>query len=162
MEADAEALKAVQVRRRVCLQFLVGSTSRLALRRAALIQTHSLLYLTLLSPCICDMSFAVGLLGLYFACLASIYRLPMLSARLLLHLGLQAQGKTEKEGGTSVAGDESMGDAAKEERDARSIYVGNVDYGCTPEELQVHFGVRILPCSMDKCVCLELRCLHVS
>ena len=28
---------------------------------------------------------------------------------------------------------------AKEESDARSVYVGNVDYGCTPEELQAHF-----------------------
>jgi len=34
----------------------------------------------------------------------------------------------------------SSGDAAaKEEVDARSVYVGNVDYGCTPEELQAHF-----------------------
>jgi len=29
--------------------------------------------------------------------------------------------------------------AAKEEADSRSVYVGNVDYGCTPEELQAHF-----------------------
>ncbi|CAA2990068.1 polyadenylate-binding 1, partial [Olea europaea subsp. europaea] len=27
----------------------------------------------------------------------------------------------------------------KEEVDSRSIYVGNVDYGCTPEEVQQHF-----------------------
>jgi len=27
----------------------------------------------------------------------------------------------------------------KEEVDARSIYVGNVDYSCTPEEIQAHF-----------------------
>lgn len=27
----------------------------------------------------------------------------------------------------------------KKDQDARSIYVGNVDYGATPEELQVHF-----------------------
>jgi hypothetical protein len=26
---------------------------------------------------------------------------------------------------------------SKEEVDGRSVYVGNVDYGCTPEELQV-------------------------
>lgn len=30
--------------------------------------------------------------------------------------------------------------AAKEEIDARSIFVGNVDYECTPEELQQHFN----------------------
>ncbi|KAJ9534579.1 hypothetical protein QJQ45_022068, partial [Haematococcus lacustris] len=29
--------------------------------------------------------------------------------------------------------------ASKEEADSRSIYVGNVDYSCTPEELQQHF-----------------------
>ena len=29
----------------------------------------------------------------------------------------------------------------REEADTRSIYVGNVDYSCTPEELQVHFQV---------------------
>lgn len=29
--------------------------------------------------------------------------------------------------------------AEKEEVDSRSIYVGNVDYGCTPEEVQQHF-----------------------
>eukprot|EP01134_Creolimax_fragrantissima_P005265 CFRG5265T1 len=28
----------------------------------------------------------------------------------------------------------------KEDIDARSVYVGNVDYGSTPEELQIHFG----------------------
>ena len=27
-----------------------------------------------------------------------------------------------------------------EDVDARSIYVGNVDYGATPEELQAHFA----------------------
>jgi len=29
--------------------------------------------------------------------------------------------------------------ADREEADARSVYVGNVDYACTPEELQQHF-----------------------
>ncbi|KDD72350.1 hypothetical protein H632_c3475p0, partial [Helicosporidium sp. ATCC 50920] len=29
--------------------------------------------------------------------------------------------------------------ASKEEADARSVYVGNVDYAVTPEELQMHF-----------------------
>ena len=32
--------------------------------------------------------------------------------------------------------------AAREEADARSVYVGNVDYGATPEELQLHFQAR--------------------
>jgi polyadenylate-binding protein 2 len=30
---------------------------------------------------------------------------------------------------------------SKEEVDSRSIYVGNVDYTCTPEEVQQHFKV---------------------
>ncbi|GAQ92868.1 polyadenylate-binding protein 2 [Klebsormidium nitens] len=51
------------------------------------------------------------------------------------------QDKSAQEmGGTSQG---AVGDAAsqqnKEEADARSIYVGNVDYACTPEELQQHF-----------------------
>ena len=33
--------------------------------------------------------------------------------------------------------------AAREEADARSIYIGQVDYGTTPEELQMHFQVRV-------------------
>lgn len=33
----------------------------------------------------------------------------------------------------------SAEEASREEADARSVYVGNVDYGCTPEELQQHF-----------------------
>ncbi|KAG8076825.1 hypothetical protein GUJ93_ZPchr0006g43498 [Zizania palustris] len=29
---------------------------------------------------------------------------------------------------------------SKEEMDARSVYIGNVDYACTPEEVQQHFN----------------------
>ena len=39
------------------------------------------------------------------------------------------------------SGETAEEQAAKEEADARSVYVGNVDYECTPEELQVHFQV---------------------
>ncbi|KAM0934219.1 putative RNA recognition motif domain, nucleotide-binding alpha-beta plait domain superfamily [Dioscorea sansibarensis] len=50
--------------------------------------------------------------------------------------------KVAKEMGAPVF-DESSSSAAtqaeKEEVDSRSIYVGNVDYGCTPEEVQQHF-----------------------
>lgn len=45
------------------------------------------------------------------------------------------------------AGDDgaaAQGDAAdaasREEVDGRSVYVGQVDYACTPEELQMHFN----------------------
>lgn len=40
----------------------------------------------------------------------------------------------------STDGGDGASDAAgKEEVDGRSVYIGNVDYACTPEELQAHF-----------------------
>ncbi|KAJ3294504.1 cytoplasmic RNA-binding protein [Borealophlyctis nickersoniae] len=49
----------------------------------------------------------------------------------------EMQEKVEKDGagGTSSAGAEDDKEAA----DTRSIYVGNVDYSATPEEVQAHF-----------------------
>ncbi|KAL1918153.1 uncharacterized protein VTP21DRAFT_3419 [Calcarisporiella thermophila] len=35
--------------------------------------------------------------------------------------------------------EKEMSEESKEAVDARSVYVGNVDYGTTPEELQAHF-----------------------
>ncbi|OIW13123.1 hypothetical protein TanjilG_32104 [Lupinus angustifolius] len=53
----------------------------------------------------------------------------------------ELQAKVEKEMG--AAQEDPVGSSAtqaeKEEVDARSIYVGNVDYACTPEEVQQHF-----------------------
>ncbi|KAI7725270.1 hypothetical protein M8C21_026068 [Ambrosia artemisiifolia] len=53
----------------------------------------------------------------------------------------EMQAKVEKEMGSGQ--DDPAGASAtlaeKEEADARSIYVGNVDYACTPEEVQQHF-----------------------
>ncbi|XP_031383527.1 polyadenylate-binding protein 1-like isoform X2 [Punica granatum] len=52
----------------------------------------------------------------------------------------EMQAKVEKE--MEAAPDSSSTSATqaeKEEVDSRSIYVGNVDYGCTPEEVQQHF-----------------------
>ncbi|KAL3645148.1 Polyadenylate-binding protein 1 [Castilleja foliolosa] len=53
----------------------------------------------------------------------------------------EMQAKVEKEMGAPQ--DDSSGtnatQAEKEEVDSRSIYVGNVDYACTPEEVQQHF-----------------------
>ncbi|GFP87038.1 polyadenylate-binding protein 2 [Phtheirospermum japonicum] len=53
----------------------------------------------------------------------------------------EMQAKVEKEMGATQ--DDSSGTSAtqaeKEEVDSRSIYVGNVDYACTPEEVQQHF-----------------------
>ncbi|CAN6709861.1 unnamed protein product [Malus baccata var. baccata] len=50
------------------------------------------------------------------------------------------QAKVEKEmGAVQDSSGGSASQAEKEEVDSRSIYVGNVDYACTPEEVQQHF-----------------------
>ncbi|KAL5973777.1 NAD-dependent glutamate dehydrogenase [Asimina triloba] len=52
----------------------------------------------------------------------------------------EMQAKVEKEmGAVQDPPSASAIQAEKEEVDSRSIYVGNVDYGCTPEEVQQHF-----------------------
>ncbi|KAL6581355.1 Polyadenylate-binding protein 2 [Orobanche minor] len=54
----------------------------------------------------------------------------------------QMQVKVQKEMGGAIQenpADDSSSQAEKEEVDSRSIYVGNVDYACTPEEVQQHF-----------------------
>ncbi|XP_019200579.1 PREDICTED: polyadenylate-binding protein 2 isoform X2 [Ipomoea nil] len=52
----------------------------------------------------------------------------------------EMQAKVEKEmTGVQDPNAASASQAEKEEVDARSIYVGNVDYACTPEEVQQHF-----------------------
>ncbi|XP_071702200.1 polyadenylate-binding protein 2-like [Rutidosis leptorrhynchoides] len=56
----------------------------------------------------------------------------------------EMQAKVEKEMGAAAAAVQDPAAAAatqanKEEIDTRSIFVGNVDYACTPEEVQQHF-----------------------
>ncbi|KAJ4790214.1 Polyadenylate-binding protein 2 [Rhynchospora pubera] len=51
----------------------------------------------------------------------------------------EMQSKVEKEMGVVAEPGNADTQAAKEEIDSRSVYVGNVDYACTPEELQQHF-----------------------
>ncbi|XAR71843.1 hypothetical protein NMG60_11018280 [Bertholletia excelsa] len=52
----------------------------------------------------------------------------------------EMQAKVEKEmGAVQDSPSGSATQAEKEEVDSRSIYVGNVDYACTPEEVQQHF-----------------------
>ncbi|KAF7091135.1 hypothetical protein CFC21_093781 [Triticum aestivum] len=48
---------------------------------------------------------------------------------------MQAKVAKEMQGGDANASTAE----AKEQVDARSVYVGNVDYACTPEEVQQHF-----------------------
>ena len=57
---------------------------------------------------------------------------------LITHISFRSQAKVAKDGGdpAAVAAAEA---ADREEVDLRSVYVGNVDYVCTPEELQQHF-----------------------
>ncbi|KAL9932920.1 hypothetical protein V8E36_008175 [Tilletia maclaganii] len=63
--------------------------------------------------------------------------------------GAAAGGGGGKANGAGTEGDVAMGDGAasqfpteeeKEEVDSRSIYVGNVDYSTTPEDLHAHFS----------------------
>ncbi|KAI8032081.1 Polyadenylate-binding protein 3 [Camellia lanceoleosa] len=52
----------------------------------------------------------------------------------------EMQAKVEKEmGAVQDPASAAATQASKEEVDARSIFVGNVDYACTPEEVQQHF-----------------------
>jgi polyadenylate-binding protein 2 len=52
---------------------------------------------------------------------------------------MQDKSSQEMGGNSQGANGEAASQQSKEEADARSIYVGNVDYACTPEELQQHF-----------------------
>ncbi|KAI7738005.1 hypothetical protein M8C21_011345 [Ambrosia artemisiifolia] len=52
----------------------------------------------------------------------------------------EMQAKVEKEmGAVQDPAAAAASQASKEEVDTRSIFVGNVDYACTPEEVQQHF-----------------------
>ncbi|KAL2342086.1 hypothetical protein Fmac_010026 [Flemingia macrophylla] len=52
----------------------------------------------------------------------------------------EMQAKVEKEmGSVQDPANASVSQANREEIDARSVFVGNVDYSCTPEEVQQHF-----------------------
>ena len=55
------------------------------------------------------------------------------------HLSGGASSFVQGRGGPGPAADGEVEAADREEADSRSIYVGNVDYLCTPEELQLHF-----------------------
>ncbi|XP_010519384.1 PREDICTED: polyadenylate-binding protein 2 isoform X1 [Tarenaya hassleriana] len=52
----------------------------------------------------------------------------------------EMQAKVEKEmGAVPDPAGMAANQASKEEVDSRSVFVGNVDYACTPEEVQQHF-----------------------
>ncbi|KAL6494578.1 Polyadenylate-binding protein 2 [Orobanche gracilis] len=51
----------------------------------------------------------------------------------------EMQAKVEQEMGSAQDPASASNQANKEEVDSRSVFVGNVDYSCTPEEVQQHF-----------------------
>ncbi|XP_015893609.1 polyadenylate-binding protein 2 isoform X1 [Ziziphus jujuba] len=52
----------------------------------------------------------------------------------------EMQAKVEKEMGSAQdPNTAAASQASREEVDSRSVFVGNVDYSCTPEEVQQHF-----------------------
>ncbi|XP_058087036.1 polyadenylate-binding protein 2 [Magnolia sinica] len=52
----------------------------------------------------------------------------------------EMQAKVEKEmGSVQDPNSAAATQASREEADSRSVFVGNVDYACTPEEVQQHF-----------------------
>ncbi|GBG72243.1 hypothetical protein CBR_g11173 [Chara braunii] len=56
-------------------------------------------------------------------------------AALLREMQARVEREMNAQGGAAGAGSA----ASREECDARSVFVGNVDYACTPEEVQQHF-----------------------
>lgn len=54
--------------------------------------------------------------------------------------GQNSAGANVRLDGVAPHNDVASGPSSSMESDARSIYVGNVDYGATPEELQAHFA----------------------
>ena len=55
---------------------------------------------------------------------------------------LQAKAEKEFQSEPEQPIDAEEAERASKEADSRSVYVGNVDYDCTPEELQRHFQVH--------------------
>ena len=51
----------------------------------------------------------------------------------------EMQTKLAQEMQVPIAQDPAADQASKQEVDSRSVFVGNVDYSCTPEEVQNHF-----------------------
>ncbi len=54
----------------------------------------------------------------------------------------QAKAEKEFQGEPEQPIDAEEAEQVSKEADSRSVYVGNVDYDCTPEELQRHFQVN--------------------
>lgn len=61
-----------------------------------------------------------------------------MTAQVEKEMGMMTDGSPSSTA-QSAGGDSVMTSAQSEAQDARSIYIGNVDYGATPEELHAHF-----------------------
>jgi len=77
-------------------------------------------------------------------------------------------GGAAADGADGAAGAGAPAPPTQEEReaaDARSVYIGNVDYSTTPEELQVHFAecgtVDRVTIQTDRCVVSLLSCSYM-
>lgn len=69
--------------------------------------------------------------------------------------------QSKAEAAAGLAPQDSSGEAeAKVEADGRSVYVGNVDYAVTPEELQLHFQVdsSFQPPQVSSCTARQAAC----
>ena len=51
----------------------------------------------------------------------------------------EMQAKIAREMQIPIVRDPAADQASKQEVDSRSVFVGNVDYSCTPQEVQKHF-----------------------
>ena len=72
-------------------------------------------------------------------------KLRKMTAQAEKEMGMMGDGGSSS-GGAFISAQNSVGGtdmimttAQSEAQDARSIYIGNVDYGATPEELHAHF-----------------------
>lgn len=61
-----------------------------------------------------------------------------MTAQVEKEMGMMTDGSPSNSTQTGT-NDSIMTSAQSESQDARSIYIGNVDYGATPEELHAHF-----------------------
>lgn len=70
---------------------------------------------------------------------------------------MDAETQKVKEDAEAAQKDEAAAREDQDETDKRSVYVGNVDYGATPEELQEHFkscgAINRITIMVDKFTC---------
>lgn len=68
-----------------------------------------------------------------------VAKLRKMTAQVEKEMGMMTDSNSIGHASTTSSPFNSEGNAQSEAQDARSIYIGNVDYGATPEELHAHF-----------------------